>query len=132
MDCQMNNSKKKVKIDRLVFNQVHGPLKPEGQVTIHCYFRDMDKDTALCISRKTFITAHNSFWKRKLSHADNIPVFPEIRKVSKGQFAVFTLYFPPIPGHIKAFSFGEVHPELGGIRYSGIQRNEKDVYHVVI
>jgi hypothetical protein len=128
----MNNSKRKVKIDRLVFNQVHGPLKPEGQVTVHCYYRNLDKDTALCISRKTFITADNTHWKRLLTHADNIPVFPEIRRIPKGQLAVFTLFFPSFPQHITSFSFGEEYPELGGIRYRGIQRNKKDVYHVVI
>lgn len=68
----------------------------------------------------------------EMVHAENISIYPEWQEVLDGSTAYFSLIFTGLPKSCRKFDLYERIPESGGFMVWGIERNETDVYYVII
>ena len=126
------NKKWEVKIDKATRKKLLHQFKEEAQVIVHCSYTGTLFDDKIRIWKSTFLYAKNSRHKSKLVHFENIPMYPIWKKVNIGQTVNFTLIFTGLPKHCKQFDLIEYIPEPGGFIIKNIERNNSDVYLLVI
>ena len=114
-------TRKKIKVSR----------EEQGQVIVHCSFISPE-DSLIRIWKTTYLICHQSGKKSKLLHAENISVYPLWTKVTGKSKYNFTLIFTALPKVCSSFKLLEEIPENGGFQVDQIQRNQNDVYHVLV
>lgn len=103
----------------------------EGQVIVHGVFKNRSSDQQLVrIWKTTVLISHQSDYKSKLLHVENITLFPNWTLVEPHKNHLFTLLFERLPKSCTSFDLVEEIPEYGGFEIRNIHRNKQDVYHV--
>lgn len=124
--------KTRVKIDKVTKHQLLNKIDEESHVILHCTYTGSSYADRIRIWKSTFLYARDSEHRSKLLHYENIALFPNWQTVSVGETVTFTLIFSGLPNHCKSFDMIEKIPEPGGFELKNIQRNQTDVYNIVI
>ncbi len=121
-----------VKIDEVTKHQLLINIVEESQVILHCSYTGSVYADRIRIWKSTFLYARDSKHRSKLLHFENIALYPNWLSVKAGETVNFTLIFSGLPKHCKSFDMIERIPEPGGFEIKNIQRNQTDVYKIVI
>ena len=98
-------------------------------MTVHCKYIG---STRIRIWKSTFLCAHNSSYRSKLVHVDNITLYPVWTSLEKVKTTGFTLIFTGLPKDCNHFDLIEDIPEPGGFIVKNIKRNSSDVYLIEV
>lgn len=120
----------KVKIDEDTKHKLLTDLLEESQVTIHCSYTAIKKDTLLQLCEPTFLFSQESTHKSKLVYSGKIAIYPSWTKVKKGITANFVLIFTGLPKNCVYFDLIELTPLSNPFIEKNIKRNKTDVYRV--
>jgi len=105
----------------------------ESQVIVHCTYTPLLNGEQIRICRSTYLQPHEDVENiRKLQHAYNISTYPNWTLLAANKPIQFTLVFAGLPSGCQTFDLIEEVFSSSPIEIRGIQRNETDVYHVVI
>jgi len=124
--------KAKPSVDMDVLASIHPELMDDSYVYVHCHFDNHAENMMIRIWRTTFLIDSASTTKAQLIHAENISYAPQWTIVPDQQPFSFLLIFPGLPKSCAQFDLVEEITQPGGFFIKGIQRNETDVYHVVL
>jgi len=119
---------KKIKIDEMLKNDIKSLCEEECQVIVHCSIFAYSFE-GLRIWKNTNLIDHHTGKKSILTHAENIPFYPQAMVCERGQYH-FTLFFKGLPKNCEVFDLFEDIPEYGGFLKKNIQRNSSDVYQI--
>lgn len=125
-------------MDTLIKKPIISPLlkeetlvEQEKQVIIHCTYKNKENfETLLRIWPSTYLM-HEKKVVSSLLFAENITMFPHWTAVPPFCAYTFSLIFSGLPKACSVFDLVEVIPQPGGFVYEHIERNERDVYHIV-
>ena len=130
-----------------VSNDLLLSVEEEGFTYLHCTYHTSPKYSAgwwVNINEASYLIDTTTSEELKLLQALNIPIAPERHYLRKfGDSLQFTLVFPAVPKHWKAFNFIEkIRPTINinngsilasnGLAIRNIIRNNSGVYKVVI
>lgn len=105
----------------------------EKQVIVHCCFKSLGfYEEKIRIWPSTFLIDRRSSHVSKLVYHENISLFPHWTDVTPGKDYYFTLIFSGLPSGCASFDLLESIPESDGFYVENIQRNETDIYHILI
>ena len=108
-------------------------VQEEKQVIIHCRYKCSNPyGMNIRIWSSTFLIAKDIAHKSELVHAESIPFAPAWMFVPPGDSNQFSLIFTGLPKGCQKFDLVEIIPQEGGFYISNIERNEMDVYEVVV
>jgi len=108
-------------------------IEKESQVIVHCTYTPLLNGEQIRICRSTYLQPHEDVENiRKLQHAYNISTYPNWTLLAANKPIQFTLVFAGLPSGCQTFDLIEEVFSSSPIEIRGIQRNETDVYHVVI
>ncbi len=124
--------KAKPSVDMDVLASIHPELMDDSYVYVHCHFENHAENMMIRIWRTTFLIDSASTTKAQLIHAENISYAPQWTIVPDRQPFSFLLIFPGLPKSCTQFDLVEEITQPGGFFIKGIQRNETDVYHVML
>lgn len=122
----------KLDLDTATRNQLKRSTKEEAQVVVQCAYTPKGFWEQIRIWNSTYLIPRGHGDKSKLLHCENISVYPTWTAVEAGKTMHFSLFFSALPAGCKSFDLIEVIPENGGFDVRNIQRNNSDIYHVVI
>lgn len=124
--------KAKPSVDMDVLASIHPELMNDSYVYVHCHFNNTWQDMLIRIWRTTFLVDRASSTRSQLIHAENITYAPQWTLIPDHQPFNFLLIFQGLPKSCLQFDLIEEITEPGGFFVANIQRNESDVYHVII
>ena len=120
-------------IEPELLDQIQTEIEVEKQVIVHCCFKnDLAVGMLIRIWRSTFLLDARSSHKSKLLFADNICFEPNWIEVPSVENFWFTLIFSGLPKGCTHFDLAEIIPETGGFYVPKIERNNTDIYNVII
>ena len=122
----------KPKIDTEVLSSIATEFLEDSFVYVHCYFENTTKDMLIRIWRTTYLIDRSSGSRSELVHIENITFAPLWTLIPDNATYNFLLVFSALPKSCTHFDLVEEIPQPGGFFIQGIQRNERDVYHVDI
>jgi hypothetical protein len=122
----------KPKIDTEVLSSIATEFLEDSFVYVHCYFENTTKDMLIRIWRTTYLIDRSSSSRSELVHIENITFAPLWTLIPDNATYNFLLVFSALPKSCTHFDLVEERPQPGGFFIQGIQRNERDVYHVDI
>lgn len=109
-------------------------LLSDAYTTIHCRYQAKEKYVNggwVNIWPTTFLINHEKNDSVKLIQVDNVPIAPEKHYFAhKGQFLIFTLFFPSLPESWSHFDLMEKTNDGTGFKVKRITRNRTGVYRV--
>lgn len=121
------------KIAPEVYQELRHSLEEEKQVIVHCSFLNENMiGNLIRIWPSTYLIDSKTGSRSQLLFWDNISVFPYWTEVPPVKEYRFTLIFSGLRGDCEVFDFVEEIPEAGGFLVKGIQRNDTDVYHILL
>jgi len=106
-------------------------IEEEGIVIVHCSYTTRFV-SSIRIWNSAVLIDQVSGSRSRLLHALNISIAPEWTEVAGGSTARFTLIFAALPKACESFDLFEDIPFPDRFEVKGIQRNEQDVYQVII
>lgn len=107
-------------------------VEEDVQIVIHCMISSIDEVNGIRIWPTTFIRCRKTGVKVKLAHFENISLYPHWTFIPADKNHVFTLIFKGLPKNCMAFDLVEEIPQPGGFEFMNIQRNETDVYRIIL
>jgi hypothetical protein len=111
-------------------------IDEEAYTILHCKFTTSamyDAGWWVNIRKTSHLQNRTSTKKLAMLHAIGIPYAPEKHYLkNRGDCLNFTLIFPKIPDHWKAFDFIEDDGTGNGLMASAIKRNRSGIYRVVV
>jgi hypothetical protein len=119
-----------VEVETLVATET--TVLEDSHIYVHCEFPIHSPGMLMRIWKTTFLKDLHSAAKAELIHAENISYAPQWTLIpDRGTFS-FLLIFSSLPKSCTHFDLVEDIPQPGGFHVRNIQRNNKDVYRVVI
>lgn len=91
----------------------------------------MWQDSMIRIWPTTYLVAHQIDHRSKILNAINITWYPVYMPLS-GPVTQFTLIFEGLPKNCSSFDLIEETDQRDGFEYRNIQRNQSDVYSIVM
>ncbi|MDX1685362.1 MAG: hypothetical protein R3275_09005 [Saprospiraceae bacterium] len=127
-------TKPKVEIDPEIRRQLRTKTDEEGQVIVHCLYRDrLPWGSAIRIWPTTYLLDCDSDHKSELVHTENISLYPSWTPCDPFSDTHFTLIFTGLPRTCTKFDFEEFCDNSGGEFVArNIPRNSSDIYYLVI
>jgi hypothetical protein len=119
-------------VDDSVLTAIAPSVLEDSYVYVHCSFDNTFKDALIRIWKTTFLLDHSSGAKSSLIHAENISIAPLWTIIPDNSIHNFILIFSALPKSCIRFDLIEEIPQPGGFYVNDIQRNPRDVYHVVM
>ncbi|MEL6390337.1 MAG: hypothetical protein AAFQ02_09235 [Bacteroidota bacterium] len=123
-------TKPKVDIAADLLDQLKEVVAEQGQVVVHCVFRDSYGGSWIRIWSSTFLFDHFSDHRSTLVHAERITLYPQWTITRQGD-NFFTLIFTGLPDNCAMFDLVEdCNGSNGAFEVMNIHRNSSDVYYV--
>lgn len=119
-------------VDDMVLTSIEPAVLEDSYVYVHCSFDNTLKDSLIRIWKTTFLVDQSSGAKSSLVHAENISMAPLWTIIPDNSIHNFILIFSALPKTCSRFDLIEEISQPGGFYIKNIQRNTRDVYHVVI
>lgn len=119
-------------VDDMVLTSIEPAVLEDSYVYVHCSFDNTSKDSLIRIWKTTFLVDQSSGAKSSLVHAENISMAPLWTIIPDNSIHNFILIFSALPKTCSRFDLIEEISQPGGFYIKNIQRNTRDVYHVVI
>lgn len=113
-------------------NEIITESPEESQVTIHFTIYGSQPGLYVRIWNSIELFPKGFIFPSKLIHAENISFYPQWTPIPEGGKLEFTLIFSGLPKECKYFDLIESIPEPGGFVFRNIERNNMDVYHLVM
>lgn len=121
-----------VELDQSILLSLQHHKEVRGQVTVHVnYTTPMWQDSMIRIWPTTYLVAHQIDHRSKILNAINITWYPVYMPLS-GPVTQFTLIFEGLPKNCSSFDLIEETDQRDGFEYRNIQRNQSDVYSIVM
>ncbi len=119
-----------VVIDEDVKKELFSIVDEEKQIIVNCIINGGNDGTAARIWKSTYLVDKISKQKSTLLHTIGVSNYPSWTLIPPKSTLRFSLIFSPLPQSTKVFDLVEEIPESGGFYFSGLRRNDTDVYHV--
>ncbi len=124
---------KKVIIDPRLKLCIYSLFEKESQVIIKCSYKATYDGESIRISKSTFLVPHGyNLYTSRLIYAHNISMYPEWTLLKAGAEFNFTLVFSSLPKDCKSFDLIENIATSGAIIIRDIQRNDTDIYNLMV
>jgi len=121
-----------IEIAKELKDQIATQTETESQVIVHITYRAMEVNERLRVWSNTFLKCKESRIKCKMLFSENIAVYPQWTNVALGSTLSFTLIFENLPKDCISFDLIEDIPESGGFLFKGIERNNSNVYNLIL
>ncbi len=119
-----------VVIDEEVRKKLLHNIDEEKQIIVNCIVNGGNDGTAARIWKSTYLVDNVSKQRSVLLHAIGVSHYPTWTRIPPKSTLRFSLIFSPLPKSTKVFDLVEQIPESGGFYFSGLRRNDADVYQV--
>ena len=121
-----------IELDQSILLSLQHHKEVRGQVIVHVkYTTPLWQDSMIRIWPTTYLVAHQIDHRSKILNAINITWYPVYMPLS-GPVTQFTLIFEGLPKTCSSFDLIEETDQRDGFEYRNIQRNQSDVYTIVM
>lgn len=121
-----------IELDQAIRISLQHQKEIRGQVTVHVkYTTPLWQDSMIRIWPTTYLVAHQLDHRSKILNAINITWYPVYMPLT-GPVTQFTLIFEGLPKNCNSFDLIEETDQQDGFEYRNIQRNQSDVYNIVM
>jgi hypothetical protein len=121
-----------IELDQALLVSLQHQKEIRGQVTVHVkYATLLWQDSMIRIWPTTYLVAHQTDHRSKILNAINITWYPVYMPLT-GPVTQFTLIFEGLPKNCSSFDLIEETDQKDGFEYPNIQRNQSDVYNIVM
>jgi hypothetical protein len=120
-----------VKLDKLLKLKLLKKFEEEGNAIMHCACK-IPGNGKIRISRFTVLFDLDNGRCIRMLHALNIPIAPKWKNIKTETTLTFTLIFAPLPKNCTLFDLVEHNHSSNGLNFTGIKRNNQDVYFLSI
>lgn len=121
-----------IEIAKELKDQIATQAETESQVIVHISLKPNRFIQTLRIWNNTFLKCRESGAKCKMLFSENIAVYPQWTNVAPGLGHSFTLIFENLPKDCTSFDLIEDIPEYGGFLFKNIERNNSNVYNLIL
>ena len=119
-------------IDPALIEELSLKIDEDAQVIVHCHYPPTKYGFNIRIWENTYLKPKSSAHRCPLVHFENISKFPIWTTIPPGMPYTFTLFFSALPKDCAIFDLHEEIPENGGFHVRNIERNESDIYHLML
>jgi hypothetical protein len=119
-----------VVIDEEIRKELFSNIDEEKQIIVNCIINGGNDGTAARIWKSTYLVDNVSKQRSVLLHTIGVSHYPNWTRIPPKSTLRFSLIFSPLPKSTKVFDLVEQIPESGGFYFSGLRRNDADVYQV--
>jgi hypothetical protein len=126
-----NNTTATLILDKHLKKRLSSHFSEESVIRINCTYT-APMDGKIRIWNHTILFDQDSGKQFRMLMAFNIPTAPKWKYIRAGTALTFTLLFPQLPHDCTMFDLLENAHVANGFIVHSIQRNEKDIYSVII
>jgi hypothetical protein len=119
-----------VVIDEEIRKELFSNIDEEKQIIVNCIINGGNDGTAARIWKSTYLVDNVSKQRSVLLHTIGVSHYPNWTRIPPKSTLRFSLIFSALPQSTKVFDLVEQIPESGGFYFSGLRRNDADVYQV--